>query len=163
MRQRLFVTCYPLLNEAVHGAKIEESAFGWAMDFGPTLLGALEDRLGESKIPNLIMNWKRRDGEAELAIGIKLSKSFINSPEAFVSAMSEYPDEFQDWLKGMENHTFTMFNSESELEDELNLAYYEKLKQLMIDAARSLKQSQFWELASKIEDAVNNIEIQKVW
>ena len=153
----------PLLNQAAHGAKVEESSFDWAMDFGPKLLGALEDRLGESKIPNLIENWKRRDGVIGLAIGMQLSKFFINSPEAFVSAMSEHLDEFQDWLIGLENHTFTMFESDSELEDELYLAYYDKMKQLMLDAAKSLKQTQYSELASKIEDAVNNIEIRKIW
>ncbi|MEE9493674.1 MAG: hypothetical protein V3W04_09900 [Gammaproteobacteria bacterium] len=126
----------PLLNQAVHGAEVEDSAFGWAMDFGPRVLGALEDRLGETTVPQLVQDWKQRDGGAVQEVGTELSKSFVQSPEAFMASMSENSKEFQDWIEGLEIHTFTIYESRTELEDELYLAYYEKLKTMMLEAAR---------------------------
>ncbi len=153
----------PLLNQAAHGAEIEDSAFGWAMDFGPRVLGALEDRLGETSTPKLIQAWKQRDGAAFQEVGTELSKTFVKSPEAFLSSMSENPKELQDWIDDLETHTFTIFESRSELEDELYVAYYEKLKSLMIDAARSCRHTKFGEIASKIEEALNKVEIKRIW
>ena len=153
----------PLLNQAAHGAQVDEAAFDWAMDFGPQIIGALEDRLGENKMPELIEKWKRRDGAGGVIIGTQLSKCFINSPEAFLSEMSKHPDDFQEWLNGLGTHTFTIFESESELDDQLHLASYEKLKELMLDAVKSLKHSQHYENASRIEHALNDIEIRRVW
>ena len=68
--------------------------------------------------------------------------------------MSKYPKEFKEWLEGLEHHTFTVFESESELEDKLYLAYYEELKALMIAAAKSCKQSRHGNLALSIENSV---------
>lgn len=36
-----------LLNEAVHGAKMDYRAYSWAMDFGPRILKALDEKIGE--------------------------------------------------------------------------------------------------------------------
>lgn len=108
----------PLLNQAAHGAKVEESAFGWAMDFGPRVLGALEDRLGETRVPQLIKDWEQRDGAAVQEIGTELSKSFVQSPEAFLAAMSKSPTELDAWIDGLETHTFTLYESRTELDDE---------------------------------------------
>ena len=153
----------PLLNKATHGVSVDKSALDWAMDFGPRILGALEDRLGQSTIPDLIEGWKRRDGAAVAEIGTKLSRSFINSPESFLSIMNKHPDELEAWIKDLEHHTFTIFESGSELDDELYLAYYEKFKMLMIDAAESCKRTQYGDLALKIKDAVSNVEIRRIW
>lgn len=153
----------PLLNQAAHGAEVENSAFGWAMDFGPRVLGAIEERLGKTTVPQLVEDWKRRDGAAVQEVGTELSKSFIQSPEAFLASMSENPKEFQDWIEGLENHTFTIYESRTELDDELYIAYYEKLKTLMLEAARTCKQTQYKELAAKIEDILGKIEIRRIW
>lgn len=153
----------PLLNQAVHGAEVEDSAFGWAMDFGPRVLGALEDRLGEATIPQLIEDWKRRDGAAVQEIGTELSKSFVQSPEAFLASMSENPKQLKDWIDGLENHTFTIFESRTELDDELYLAYYEKLKTLMLEAARACKQTKYSDLATRIEVVLSKVEIRRIW
>ncbi len=153
----------PLLNQAAHGANVEDSAFGWAMDFGPRVLGALEDRLGETSVPQLIEDWKHRDGAAFQEIGTELSKSFVQSPEAFLAAMSNNPQELQDWIDGLENHTFTIFESRSELEDELYLVFYEKLKDLMLDATKACKNSEHKDIAAKIEAALNKAKVKRIW
>ena len=73
-----------LLNQVENDAKVESSAFGWAMDFGPKVLGALEDRLGETTIPQLIEAWKRRDGSAFQEVGTELYKIFCTVTECFL-------------------------------------------------------------------------------
>ncbi len=153
----------PLLNQAAHGAEVEDSAFGWAMDFGPRVIGALEDRLGETTTPKLIEDWKRRDGAAAQEIGTELSKSFVQSPEAFLASMNENPKEFKDWLEGLGNHTFTIFEARNEVEDELYLAYYEKLKALMLDAARSCRETKYGDLAKAVENEVNKVKVRRIW
>lgn len=153
----------PLLNQAVHGAEVEDTAFGWAMDFGPRVLGAIEDRLGETTVPQLVEDWKQRDGAAVQEVGTELSKSFVQSPEAFLASMSENSEEFRDWIDGLENHTFTIYESRTELDDELYLAYYEKLKSMMLEAARACKQTKYKDLAVVIEDKLNKIEIRRMW
>lgn len=153
----------PLLNRAAHGAKVDDSAFGWAMDFGPRVLGALEDRLGETRVPQLIENWRRRDGAAVQEIGTELSKSFVQSPESFLAAMSKNPTELDAWIDGLSTHTFTIFESRTELDDELYLAFYEKLKSLMIDAARACKKSEYKNVAIRIENALKRVEVTRIW
>lgn len=39
-----------LLNSAVHGAKVDPEAAQWALDIGPRILGALEERASSSEI-----------------------------------------------------------------------------------------------------------------
>lgn len=153
----------PLLNQAAHGAKVEDSAYGWAMDFGPRVLGALEDRLGETTVPQLIDRWKQRDGAAVQEIGTELSKSFVQSPEAFLAAMSKNPTELNAWVDGLETHTFTIYESRTELDDELYLAFYEKLKSLMLDAARACKNTEYQDIAIRIENALKKLEIRRIW
>lgn len=153
----------PLLNQASHGARVEDSAFEWAMDFGPRVLGALEDRLGETTIPQLIKDWKQRDGAAFQEIGTELSKSFVQSPESFLAAMSKNPKELNDWIDGLGTHTFTIYESRTELDDELYLAFYEKLKSLMLDAARVCKNTEHKDIAIRIEDALNKVEVRRIW
>ena len=153
----------PLLNQAAHGAKVEDSAFGWAMDFGPRILGALEDRLGETTVPQLIEDWKKRDGAAVQEIGTELSKSLVQSPEAFLKTMSANPSELNAWIDGLETHTFTIYESRTELDDELYLAFYKKLKSLMLDATRACKNTEHKEIAARIEDALNKVEIRRIW
>ncbi|RBP49349.1 hypothetical protein [Arenicella xantha] len=153
----------PLLNQAAHGAEVDDSAFGWAMDFGPRVLGALEDRIGESTVPQLVADWKMRDGAAFQEVGTELSKAFVLSPEAFLKEMSENPTDFKDWIEGLETHTFTIYESTTDLDDQLYIAYYEKLRALMIEAAIACKSTGFSEAASKIEEALMKTEIRRIW
>ena len=152
----------PLLNQAAHGADVEDSAFGWAMDFGPRVLGALEDRIGETTTPQLIEDWKKRDGAAFQEVGTELSKSFVQSPEAFLASMNINSKEFDDWLDGLEVHTFTIYESRSELDDELYQAYYEKLKSLMLQAAEACESSKYRDEARRIKNVLEKTQIRRI-
>jgi hypothetical protein len=153
----------PLLNQAAHGAEVEDSAFGWAMSFGPKVLGALEDRIGEITTHQLVESWRKRDGAAFQEVGTELSKSFVQSPEVFLAAMSQNTKDFNDWLDGIEAHTFTIYESRTELDDELYHAYYEKLKSLMLHAAEAFESSAYSDEAKRIINALRKVEIRRVW
>ena len=77
--------------------------------------------------------------------------------------MSENPKAFQDWIDDLEVHTFTIYESSTELDDVLYLAYYEKLKTLMLEAARASKQTEYKDQALSIEEALNQIEVRRIW
>lgn len=153
----------PLLNHAAHGAETDPSAFEWAMDFGPRVLGALEDRLGEATTPQLIEKWRCRDGAAVQDYGTELSKSLVRSPNAFFKAMAENPEDFESWLDGVGMHTFTNYSSRGEVEDELIAAYLTRLKDLMIQAAKSCLDGEHAELARRVEKVLHSTEIHRIW
>ncbi len=132
------------------------------MDFGPRVLGALEDRIGETTMPQLIENWKKHDGAAFYDVGTELSKSFVQSPEAFLSSMSANKKEFDDWLNNIGVHTFTICESRTELDDELYQAYYEKLKSLILQAAKACEDSQYSAEAKRIKEVLEKTEIGRV-
>jgi hypothetical protein len=153
----------PLLNRAVHGAKVDEGASRWALDIGARILRALEDRQGETTVPQLIERWRRRDGAAVAEVGMELSKAFVKSPIAFLRAMESDPDSFGAWIDDLGHHTFTIFESRNELEDDLYGAYCQKLKALMEQAARQALDSEYRAEAQRIIDALNKIEIRRIW
>lgn len=153
----------PLLNRAAHGAEVDERASHWALDIGARILRALEEKQGEITIPKLIEHWRRRDGAAVAEIGTELSKAFVKSPTAFLRAMKNDPDSFGAWVDDLRHHTFTIFESKSEVEDDLYGAYYQKLKELMEQAARQAFDSEYRAEAQRILDALNKIEIRRIW
>lgn len=153
----------PLLNRAAHGAEVDERASRWALDIGTRILRALEERQGETTVPQLIERWRRRDGAAVAEVGTELSKAFVKSPTAFLRAMKSDPDSFAAWIDDLGHHTFTIFESQNELEDELYGAYYEKLKALMEQAARQALDSEYRAEAQRILDALKKIEIRRIW
>ncbi len=153
----------PLLNSAAHGAGVDDRASGWALEFGPRLLDALEDRLGEASIPKLVESWKSRDGAAVAEIGSELSKSLAQAPKAFFQAMKTDPDSFESWLEEVQHHTFTIYESRSELDDDLYMAYYEKLKALMIKSTRSVLNSEFDAEAQRVLQSLESVEVSRIW
>lgn len=153
----------PLLNQAAHGAETDPSAFEWAMDFGPRVLGALEDRLGEATTPQLIEQWRGRDGAAVQDYGKELSMSLVQAPNAFFAAMVDSPEDFDSWLEDLGMHTFTIFSSRGEVEDELILAYLTRLQELMLKAAQSCIDGDYSELAKRVEKNLQSTGIRRVW
>ena len=153
----------PLLNSAVHGASVDKRAVDWALEFGPRLLDALEDRLGETDIPKLVERWKDRDGAAFAEVGIELSKAFVRAPQAFMKVMQEDRESYDSWLNGIAQHTFTIYRSSGEVEDDLYMAYYEKLKQLMIGKAESLLGGEYEAEAKQGISALKTVEISRIW
>lgn len=153
----------PLLNRAAHGVSVDKKTVDWALEFGPRLLDALEDRLGETDIPKLVERWKNRDGAASAEVGTELSKALVRAPRAFMKAMRDDPENYNSWLKGIAQHTFTIYESSGEVEDDLYIAYYKELKQLMINAAESLIGGEFESEAKQILSVLEAVDISKIW
>ncbi len=153
----------PLLNEATHGAEIDSRATSWAMDIGPRLLATLDEKIGERTIPQLVKQWKKSDGALVAETGAKLSKALIVSPKAFLSAMHEDEESFTRWLDKLQHHSFTLFESTNEVEDDLYSAYYEKLRELILKAVRPFFCSEYGVEAKKVHDAVISVEIKRIW
>ena len=152
-----------LLNRAVHGAAVDRAALEWALDVGPTLLDALEEHLGDIKIPELIVQWRRRDGALFQEVGTDLSKALVKSPRAFLRAMANDPESFDSWTRGIEAHTFTIHEANDELEDDLYTAYYEKLKALMEDRLHALVATDLDNEASRVLSALSEVAIRRIW
>lgn len=153
----------PLLNRAAHGALVDERGSQWALDSGTRILQALEERKGEESVPQLLARWRSRDGGEAVEAGTELSKALVRSPVSFLRAMKGDSESFNAWLDGLEHHTFTLFESQGELEDDLLSAYYEKLKALMRDAASQCIQGEYGELAKRIVEALDGAKIRRIW
>jgi hypothetical protein len=152
----------PLLNRAAHGAEVDGRASRWALDVGTRILHSLEEHKGETTVPQLLERWRKRDGAAVFEVGTELSKAFVKSPLAFLRAMKGDSDSFSAWLEGMGNHTFTIFESRSEVEDYLYMAYYEKLKALMENAARESLKSDCGVEAERVLEALSKVKIRRI-
>ena len=153
----------PLLNRAVHGASVDKKAADWALEFGPRLLDALENRLGETDIPKLVEQWKGRNGAILPEVGTELSKALVRAPQAFMEIMQDDCESYDSWLNSIAQHTFTIYESSGEVEDDLYMAYYEKLKQLMASAAESLLDGEFEAEAKQILDVLKTVKISRIW
>lgn len=153
----------PLLNRAAHGAEVDERASRWALDTGIRLLRALEERQGEATMPQLLQRWRVRDGAAVVEVGTELSKAFVTSPLSFLRAMKDDPESYSAWLEGLEHHTFTLFESQGELEDDLYAAYYEKLKSLMQAAAEQSLESDCRAEAEQLIEALKKTDVRRIW
>lgn len=153
----------PILNRAAHGAIVDGRASEWSLEFGTRLLDALEERLGEISIPQLLEQWHKRDGAANTEIGTDLSKALVRSPRAFLAAMQKDRTSFNAWLDGIQQNTFTMYESRGEVDDELYTAYYLKLKSLMQNAVTPLLGTDLDELASKVIDSLDKVVVRRIW
>lgn len=153
----------PLLNSAAHGAETDPRAADWVMDVGPRLLAALDEKVGEKTIAQLLERWKTRDGALVAEIGIELSKALVTSPKAFLVAMRGDQEGFKAWLDGLQHHTFTLFESRDELDDQLYTAYYEKLRELMVKALKPLVESEYSAEAKQVITALDSTSIKRIW
>jgi len=153
----------PLLNGAAHGAETDPRAADWAMDVGPRLLATLDEKIGEKTIAQLLERWRTRDGALVAEIGIELSKALVTSPKAFLVAMRDDEEGFKAWLDGMQHHTFTLFESRGELDDDLYTAYYEKLRELMVKALKPLVESEYSTEAKRVIAALDSVSIKRIW
>ena len=160
---RAIADILPLLNRAVHGAAVDRAALEWALDFGPPLLDALEEHLGKISIPDLIAQWRHRDGALFQEVGTDLSKALVKSPRAFLRAMADDPEGFGSWTRSIEAHTFSIHEANDELEDDLYTAYYEKLKALMEDRLHDLVGTDLDNEASHVLSALSEVTIRRIW
>jgi hypothetical protein len=95
-------------------------------------------------------------------VGTKLSKALVDSPRAFLQAMANDSESFDSWIDGIQTHTFTLYESDGELEDDLYTAYYEKLKTLMEDRVRSMLDTELDKEASRVLSALLSTTIRKI-
>jgi hypothetical protein len=153
----------PLLNSAAHGAETDLRATDWAMDVGPRLLAALDEKIGEKTITQLLERWKTRDRALVAEIGIELSKALVTSPKTFLASMRDDEEGFKAWLDGMQDHTFTLFESRGELDDDLYTAYYEKLRELMTKALKPLLESEYSDEVKRVISALDAVSIKRIW
>lgn len=154
----------PVLNKAVHGGAVDPYVHKWAIDIGPQILDALETRIGSQNLPELISAFKQRDGGQAVELGYELSKHLVKATAAFFSAMETEPDAFRDWLKELDVSTFTMFQSQDEIEEQLYEAQYEKMKDLMTNCVETfLSNNKGHTLANQVLDRLKQITIQSIW
>lgn len=77
--------------------------------------------------------------------------------------MADSPEDFDSWLKDIGMHTFTIFSSRCELEDDLKEAYLNRLRELMLQAAQSCRAGDQADLAIRVERMLESIEIRRIW
>lgn len=153
----------PVLAKAQRGVQVDERVSDWVMNFGPRILHALEERIGENSVPALLAQWQKRDGSMHMEIGLELSKALVKSPRAFLLAMKDDPESLESWLETLGTNTFTLFQSRDEVDDDLYSAYYLELKRLMQDALESLLETDLASEASRVLSVVNEVQIQRIW
>jgi len=152
----------PSLNAAVHGASVDPRASAWAREVGSQLLAGLQ--VPESlDVEKLLTRWRTADGASGFEIGEDLSKAAIQVPREFLRAMTASPREFDQWLRDIQYHTFTLYKSRDALEDELYAAYYERLKQKMLDAMSPYTTDHILGAAAKrVVEAVKSVTMRTI-
>ena len=89
-------------------------------------------------------NWgktRNRDGEGEIDISYDISKMVIENDSLFFKVMYQHKKDYKEWLDNLDNDVFTIYNAEDNVEKILYTAYYEKLKQLMLNVTKKYKSS----------------------
>lgn len=153
----------PLLNRAAHGAKVDERASQWAADIGPQILASLDAKRGALQVPDLLALWKTSDGTGVFETGEAISRLLVESPTAVLTGFKSDPESFADWLNQLETHTFTLFQSQGELDDDLYTAYYEKLRDRMKGALEPLVASELAPEAKQVLAKLNEVRIRRIW
>ena len=76
--------------------------------------------------------------------------------------MANDPESIDSWIENIETHTFTLYESGGELEDDLYTAYCEKLKTLMEDRVRSMLGTELDARASRVLSALTSVTIHRI-
>ena len=152
----------PTLNAAVHGAEVDPRASQWAAEVGPRLIAGLEFATPVN-IDDLIDRWKRRDGAAFQEVGYELSEAVVKSPEEFLVAMAGNQSAFNAWLESLPYNTFTTYESGNVLQDDLYAAYYERLRERMIEAVSAFHDDpKIGGIAKLISQRLSAIEVRSI-
>lgn len=153
----------PLLNKAAHGASVDVKVSKWAIEVGPRILKALENRMGEPTMSDLLARWHSRDGAAVAEVGSQLSEALVKMPVTFLEAMHNDPEALDSWSNLLQHHTFTIFQAKDTLQDKLYAAYYARLKELMVESLQSYKASSPYRTeAMKILNALSTIAVRTI-
>lgn len=152
----------PFLNRASHGQEVDKKIHDWVIQIGPQILDNLEARIGEQKLPNLIDSFKKRDGGQGVELGYELSKYLIKSTNSFFEKMKK--ETFREWLDELENSSFTIYNADDEIEEQLKHAEMSKLKEMMLNSVNQfLEENSNNKEAKALQEKLNKIEIKSIW
>lgn len=117
----------------------------------------------KKKLENLVSQWKERDGGAVAELSFELSKAFVASDTMFLDIMLANPDDFESWVAGLEDATFTVYRSRDEVDDMLYTAYYEKLKNLMLEkCSKYVDHKRYKKLANILRNRLGSMKIKIV-
>ena len=154
----------PFLNRASHGQEVDKKIHNWVIQIGPQILDNLEAQLGEQKLPNLIDSFKKRDGGEGVELGYELSKYLIRSTNSFFEKMKKEKETFNEWLDELENNSFTIYNAQDEIEQQLKHAEMSKLKELMTNSVdHFLKENSNNKEAIALQERLNEIKVRSIW
>ncbi len=152
----------PTLNRAVHGAEVDPRASQWAAEVGPRLIAGLAFATPVN-IDDLVDRWKRRDGAAFQEVGYELSEALVKSPQEFLVSMAGNQSAFNAWLKSLPHTTFTTYESRNVLQDDLYTAYYERLRERMMDAVSAFHDDpNIGRIAKLISQRLSAIEVRSI-
>lgn len=152
----------PFLNRASHGQEVDKKIHDWVIQIGPQILDNLEARIGEQKLPSLIDSFKKRDGGQGIELGYELSKYLIKSTNSFFEKMKK--ETFREWLDELENSSFTIYNADDEIEEQLKHAEMSKLKEMMLNSVNQfLEENSNNKEAKALQEKLNKIEIKSIW
>lgn len=112
-------------------------------------------------VDEIINRWDKRDGEEEYILSLKLSKNIIINDSLFFKKMKNNGKIYEEWLSNLQYTVFTIFDYEDSVDIILKTAYYEKLKNLMLEKANKYKNNtSFGKLAIKMIKKLAKIKIR---
>lgn len=117
-----------------------------------------------SHIEELIQKWDNRDGEQFIEIGSELSKCFVENDSVFLERMSRHDKSFESWVDHLQASSFTAYEAgDDSVEQVLYSAFYNKLKELMLDKAKKwINDSKYKLMAAALIRKLNTIEIRSI-
>lgn len=74
------------------------------------------------------------DGVQWMEYGTQLSKALVAHTAVFFEVAARHPDQFNKWLRDLDDNTFSTLVDHESVEAEIQHAYLDKLKELMIKA-----------------------------
>jgi len=151
-----------ILNQAVHGAKIDTKTANQYIEIGRGVLRFLDEQLESNTVHDLLERWRRKDGAEFIEIGQRLAKCFIKTPNEFIKAMHHDKESFTSWVNSLRENTFTIFEAADDIDDELYTAYYERLKSMMIAEANALLDSEYRDEAATLIETLNQIKVRRL-
>lgn len=154
----------PILNKAAHGQEVDKQTHKWVIEIGPQILDSLEARKSAHELPDLISSYNNRDGAQGVEIGHELSKQLIKSTDAFFELMKKDRKAFIDWMTELKTSTFTLYEANDEIEEELAYAKYTRLKEIMLEKVEQyLEKNTESTEARELLNKLNDMKIGSIW
>ncbi len=145
-----------LILAMMSGAAVSADRGGWM--YAPCDRG---EKAPDACIARLLSQYPG-DGGASLELGPQLCKALVAQPKTFFALASAHRREFDEWLSGLPDSTFTVLESANSVEAELQVAYLVKLRDLMLTVLRNYpKNAPNYDLATQVASRIARLEISK--